>query len=157
MPTPKQLAAVRALKAAELEPILGRPVEATTIKITNVGDGLSKALALDPKQYALGEEVTCVVRGVVSKIEAVEVDPDDDSPTAPVNQSHTVKGHSVVVLTDAQAKKHDAAMKRQEAEWVRRVEESLGVDPIPGLEDAGTDDDEPADDEPGTPDPADAL
>lgn len=146
--TAKDIARVAALAKAELSPLLGRKVARSEVSLTNVGDGLSKAMAVRPAEYDLGDELTMVVRGKVAKITAVEVDPDDEDTE--VIRLHVVKGASVAVLTDAQAKRMDATLRRADEEWVKAHEEAKGIEKIEGWEDNAGDADP---DDPDGPDP----
>ena len=46
----------------------GTPVTKSAVKITKAGDGLSEALVVEPKALHMGDEVSYVVRGMVSQI-----------------------------------------------------------------------------------------
>lgn len=159
--TAKDLARVAKLVAAELAPLFGRTVVRTTLKLTNMGDGLSKAMAVRPAEYELDEEITFVGRGRVSKITTESVNPDD--PDEGVVRVHVVKGHSIVVLDDKAAKRMDKTLRTMDEEWVSQHEAAKGIEKIEGWEDpdAGDDADEPDDDDPpadpGPSDPADAI
>lgn len=53
---------------SHLAPFDGRPVVRTTIAVTNAGDGLSEALAVDPRELHHGERVFVVLECEVAKV-----------------------------------------------------------------------------------------
>lgn len=55
----------------------GREVIGTRIAITNAGDGLSKALAIEPQELHLGDKVYVVLEAEVAK---VTMQPVPDNP-----------------------------------------------------------------------------
>ena len=57
-----------ALAAPHLSPMEGRDVLRSTIKIVRTGDGLSAALAIEPREFHHGEKVYVVVECEVTNI-----------------------------------------------------------------------------------------
>ena len=57
-----------ALAATHLSPMEGRDVLRSTIKIVKTGDGLSEALAIEPREFHHGERVHVVVECLVTNI-----------------------------------------------------------------------------------------
>lgn len=152
----KDLAAAAALAdSSVLDDFDGREVVRTNIAITNAGDGLSAALAVQPQQLVLGQEVTIVLRGTVTKVGFVPAD-DDEPDDGPLVRVHTIRAGSSTILSEAAAKKVAGAISQQELAIKRAVEAARGIaplrnglvsvdDPTPG--EPGADDLDP-DDEP---------
>lgn len=73
----------------------GRDVLQSTIAITNAGDGLSKALAIAPTEFQLGDTVYVVLETEVSKVQYVEL-PD----TGSLKRVHTLKAGTATTVDD---------------------------------------------------------
>jgi len=56
-----------------LKPFENRDVVQATIKVTNAGDGLSEALAIEPVEYDVGETITVVLETVCTGVAYVPV------------------------------------------------------------------------------------
>lgn len=99
--------------APKLKAFDGRQVVATTIAVTQAGDGLSKALAIEPAEYHHGDRVFVVLETEVTKV-TFSPSKDDDSHLIRV---HTLRaGTSTIVDEDlvrdvlqAQARKNREA------------------------------------------------
>lgn len=129
-----------------LNPFDGRDVVRSTIKITNAGDGLSEAMAVDPTEYHHGQEVTIVMRGVVSRVGFDPVGDVDDEEGALV-RVHSIKAGTAVILDEAGEKKVAGALNRQADRIKRALEAAKGIDPLPGMSDtAEADGAEPGED-----------
>lgn len=63
--------------AEKLRKFEGREVQGTTIAIKNAGDGLSKALAIDPREFRTNETVYVVLECNVGPISFVPVKDTD--------------------------------------------------------------------------------
>lgn len=61
----------------DLQPFEGRDVLGTTIAVTQAGDGLSKAMSVDPVEIPLGAIVHVVLECEVSKIRHEEIKDTD--------------------------------------------------------------------------------
>ena len=61
---------------SDIKPFEGRTVEGTSIRVTNAGDGLSKALGIDPAEFRIGERVYVVLECDVAKIRYEPVKPE---------------------------------------------------------------------------------
>lgn len=97
----------------------GRDVLGTNVAITNAGDGLSKAMSVEPLELHLGETVYVVLECEVSK---VRFDPVKD--TQAVQRVHILKaGAATMVDGDLVAD----VLEEQE----RKIEEAAGVHRLP--------------------------
>lgn len=93
----------------------GREVVATSVQITNAGDGLSSALSIEPQEFSHGEIVCVVLRCEVSKVGFVPVKDTDR-----LTRVHTLRtGTATIVdpklvqdLLDQQQVKIDEAQGR---------------------------------------------
>lgn len=63
----------------QLKKFEGRPVQAVKAAITGAGDGLSKALAIEPREHRAGQDVYVVLKCKVGKIGHVPTDDAADS------------------------------------------------------------------------------
>ena len=99
----------------ELQPFDGHDVISTTIAVTNAGDGLSKALAIDPAEYHHGEKVFVVLETEVAK---VTFTPHKDDPDVLI-RVHTLKAGTSTIVD------HDLVkdVLTQQAEKNRKAEE----------------------------------
>lgn len=115
----------------------GADVLRTSVAITNAGDGLSQALAIQPQQLTLGDTVYVVLECRVQKIR-FEPAVDKDHPEDGLVRVHNLRAGratlvdrtTVVTALDAQADVIRRA--REEAEGIQR----LNTDPDPGSEPA---------------------
>lgn len=118
------LAAVEALSDFD-----GRTVGATTIKVTNAGDGLSEALKVDPTEFHLNDEVIVVLRTIVAKVEHHAMSPDDDFGS--LVRSHTLKATEATIVDRDLVE----VQLRQQADRIRKARETAaGVHPIPATD-----------------------
>ena len=102
-----------------LAPFEGKPVESATIAIRNTGDGLSKAMEVDPTELHHGQRVYVVLECEVDK---VRFDPLKDEET--LERVHVLKaGRATFVDADVVAEALDAQQ--------RRIEEAAGVQQLP--------------------------
>lgn len=107
----------------DLEPFEGRDVIGAKIKVTNAGDGLSQALAMDPVAYHHGAKVYVVLECLVSKVEHAEV-----KDTGALVRQHTFKAEGAVIV-DAELV---AGLVDQSKELIRkRKEEAQGIQTLP--------------------------
>lgn len=79
----------------EFEP--GKPVVKTGIKVTNAGDGLSNALAVDPQEFTTGDTVNVVLECVVAR---VEFEPIEDGSADHVRLHVLRAGTATIVDAD---------------------------------------------------------
>jgi hypothetical protein len=108
---------------ADLSPFEGRDVITTRIAITNAGDGLSEALAVEPNEMHLGETVYVVLECEVAKIRH---DPVKD--TDGLARVHTLKAGTGTIVDAGlvqdviadQARRNQLA--REQAEGVQRLD-----------------------------------
>ena len=106
-------------KLAEFD---GRSVVRTTISVTNAGDGLSKALSIDPQEFHHGDVVYVVLECEVSKVTHVPI--DKETPDVLIRQ-HTLRagtgtivdGGIVADYIDAQAAEISAAERHARGEF----------------------------------------
>lgn len=100
----------------KLKKFEGHDVLETSIAVTNAGDGLSAALAVDPQEFQIGEKVYVVLETEVSKIRH---EPLKDSPTN-FRRVHILKaGNATTVDSQLVAGVLD--------EQRRKLEEAAGV------------------------------
>jgi hypothetical protein len=72
----------------------GKDVVRTTISVSNAGDGLSEALAIDPQEFHHGDEVFVVIHG---EIDLVSHRPLKDAPTLLIREHRLKAGTSTIV------------------------------------------------------------
>jgi len=124
---------------ATLSKFEGREVASIAIIVRNTGDGLSEAVAVDPVELHVGDEVTVALRCVVEKI---RFDPIKD--TDALRRVQILKAGNATFLENEAV---DEALEDQ----LRRIETARGVQRLP------LDEDEPGDDEGGAGDPLRAV
>ena len=101
----------------------GREVIKATIAVTNAGDGLSKAMAVDPSAMDLGDKVYVVLECEVAKVTFTEVD-----DTAKLARNHSLKAGDATIVDEDLVREHLDAM-------AQRIEEAQGVHRLPLGED----------------------
>jgi hypothetical protein len=101
----------------------GREVIKSTIAVTNAGDGLSKAMGVDPSAMDLHDKVYVVLECDVSKVAFTEVD-----DTAKLARNHTLKAGAATIVDEDLVRDHLDAM-------AQRIEEAQGVHRLPLNED----------------------
>jgi len=116
----------------ELTPFENRDVASIAIIVRNTGDGLSEAVAVDPVELHVGDEVTVAMRCVVEKI---RFDPIKD--TDALRRVQILKAGEATFL---ESETVNSALDEQ----LQRIEASKGVQRLP-LD--GEDEDELGDDE----------
>lgn len=92
----------------------GRDVHSTTVSITNAGDGLSKAMKVEPTELHHEQTVHVVLECVVSKIRYDQVDDTDG-----LQRVHVLKAGRATIIDAALVK---AALDEQET----KIDEALG-------------------------------
>lgn len=103
-----------------LQPFDGRDVLKATIAITNAGDGLSEALAVEPKEYHLGDRVYVVLETTVDKVRFADAGKDGDG----LIRLHTLKaGRATIVSGDVV---RDVLDEQQQ-----RIERARGILQLP--------------------------
>lgn len=70
-----------------------RDVLQAAIKVTNAGDGLSQALAIEPVEYHLGDTVYLVIEAEVSKVNYEEL-----RDTGALKRVHTFKAGTATLV-----------------------------------------------------------
>jgi hypothetical protein len=127
-------------EAVVLTPFDGRAVLGTGVSIQNAGDGLSKAMKVDPKELHHDQEVTIAVRCVVKK---VRFDPVED--TEGLLRVHVLKAGSATIIDDKLVADAITAMEL-------KIEEAAGVQRLPlaenGAGEGDGDDEQKKDGEP---------
>lgn len=94
-----------------LSPFEGRDVLATRVAITRAGDGLSKAMEVDPDELVLGDVVTVVLECTVDR---VRFEPIKDVDA--LVRVHTLRaGTATIVGRELVADALDAQQRRLEA------------------------------------------
>ena len=97
----------------------GRDVLQSTIKVTNAGDGLSEALAIEPVEMHLGEKRYLLIEAEVSKVNYEEL-----KDTGTLRRVHTLRA-GVATLVD-----EEFAADMLDAQRVA-IEEAKGITRIP--------------------------
>lgn len=133
-----------AAAAVDLGQFDDRDVRSTTIAITNAGDGLSKAMKVDPKLMHLGEKVYVVLECEVAKVRFDPIEKDG----ADLQRVHVLRA-GIATIVDGKL------VKRALEDQVARIEKArdeetgaqrlgLGFDPLDpdGKGDAAADDDD---------------
>lgn len=130
-------------KLADFE---GVQVLRTQVAITNAGDGLSKAMAVDPLELHLGRTVHVVLECIVQKVQHVPTNADD--PAEGVARVHVLKaGRASLVDGDAVRDVLDS-----QADRILRAKEAAA-----GIQRLSIEADEDEDPDPdGEPDPDEA-
>lgn len=96
------------VKMASLGEFEGARVTASSVKITNAGDGLSAAMKIDPVAYSRHQRVVIVLDCEVKRVEF-----DDGDMSDAVTRVHVLKaGTAVVVPRDLVAKMLDEQAER---------------------------------------------
>lgn len=123
MATDPALDAAAAQATGKLTPFDGKPVVRTTISITQAGDGLSDALAIDPEEFHHGERVVVVLDCHVGKVVLRPLSKDVENML--VREHVLVAGTSTIIdaqlveeLLTEQAAKIEAA--KSDAERAKR-------------------------------------
>lgn len=112
----------------ELGEFDGRPVRSTGIRITNAGDGLSKALAVDPKVMYHRDQVYVVLETEVTNVAFPPFNTDDDG----VIRLHTLKAGRATIVD---AELVSDVLEAQQ----RRLDEAAGKLSLPFAADERTD------------------
>lgn len=110
-------------KGKELSPFDDRDVLATAVIIRNTGDGLSKEMKIDPREFHHGERVTIALDCVVDKVRFDEI-PDTEG----LMRVHVFKAGTGTVIPSSIVKKY-----LDESE--RKIERAKGIERLP---DTGT-------------------
>lgn len=105
--------------AEQLSDFEGRHVGLSRVAITNAGDGLSKALAIDPMELSLGDMVYVVLETEVSKIRFDESKDGDD-----LTRVHVLKAGTATLVDEDLVRDH---LDRQ----AQRIEQAQGVHRLP--------------------------
>lgn len=116
----------------QLAPFEGRDVLQTSIKVTNAGDGLSDAMAVDPDEYHLGDTVHVVLECIVGRVDYVQINGVDA-----LRRVHTLKAGTATVV-DAELVKDVLDAQRL------AIEKAKGVARLPFV---GDGEEEPTDDD----------
>lgn len=99
----------------------GRPIRKVTVAVTNAGDGLSKALKVDPRNMEPGEDIYVVLRTRLAKDNYVFVQGRDGEDGSEVDLVYTlsagdatiVDGDLVKQLVDDQAERIQLAYEEE--------------------------------------------
>lgn len=112
-----------------------REVIKSTIAVTNAGDGLSKAMSVDPQAMDLGDKVYVVLECEVAKVTFTEID-----DTKKLARNHTLRAGGATLVDEDLVRDHLDSM-------AERIEQAQGVHRLPLEEDGEPD--EGGDGEPG--------
>jgi len=102
------------VKMANLGLFEGSPVTTAKVKVTSAGDGLSKAMVVEPVAYKKGDRVVIVLDCVVRRVEFEDGDMNGD-----VCRVHVFKAGQAIVI-DRQLV---AEMLAEQAERIRQAED----------------------------------
>lgn len=102
------------VKMANLGTFEGSPVTTSKVKVTSAGDGLSKAMTVEPVAYKKGDRVVIVLDCVVRRVEFEDGDINGD-----VCRVHVFKAGQAVVI-DRQLV---AEMLEEQAERIKQAED----------------------------------
>lgn len=114
-----------------LTPFEGRDVIQATIRVTKAGDGLSKALGVDPQEFHHGQRVTVVLDTIVGGIDHLPIKDTDC-----LNRRHTLEAEAATIIDrdlvsaalDSQAERIQLA--KEASQGVQRLD--LTGDPAEG-------------------------
>lgn len=110
-----------------LTPFDGKPVLRTTISVTNAGDGLSEAMAIDPRELHHGEVVHVVLECEVAK---VRFDPIKDAPDH-LTRVHQLRAGTATIVDAAMVQD---VLDRQRLAIEKAKEAAAGIARLPGTE-----------------------
>lgn len=111
------LAEALATPVAKLTDFDGHTVANTTIKVTGAGDGLSKAMQIEPREYHHGETVNVVIECEVSQVGFVPV-----SDTELLSRVHTLRAQTATIVDASVVADVLDEQKRLNAEHEARIE-----------------------------------
>lgn len=94
-----------------LTPFEGRDVVQTTIRVTNAGDGLSEALAVDPVEMHHGERRYLLIEAEVTRVHYDEV-----KDTDVLRRVHTLRAGAATLVSADFALEAIAEQKRKNLE-----------------------------------------
>lgn len=113
-----------------LDPFEGQPVIASAVALRKTGDGLSKALEMEPQQFELGEVIGFVGLAVVRKVGYKTVVTAEDC----LSRVHDADATEVMFIPSADADELLGDFRRKVAEWAdakqRELEEAEGIQRI---------------------------
>lgn len=115
---------------SKLHEFEGRDVLQSSVKIVKAGDGLSKAVAVEPTEFAIGDEVYVVLHAVVTK---VHYEPLSDTGT--LRRVHTLSTETATSVAP------EFAWEVIEQQRIA-IERAAGVERLPLGDDDGEADDE---------------
>ena len=121
----------QAVQHSTLTPFDGRTVASASLAITNAGDGLSQALAVEAREFHIGDVVDVLIRCEVTKVGHLEI-----KDTDLLNRVHTLKA-GVGTIVDAEFAETaivEQQRKNDEAKGVLSLD--LDADGEPAAEDA---------------------
>lgn len=122
-PAKKAAAAPPPAPALALTDFEGDPVVQSRVKVTRAGDGLSSALAVEPRKWHRGDRVTLILDAEVTEVNHKGL--TKDTPDVLVRVHTLVAGTCTIV--DAGNEVIDALLEAQRV----KVEEHQGVHRIP--------------------------
>lgn len=106
-----------------LAPFEGKPVLSASVSVTNAGDGLSNALAVEPIEMHVGETGIIALEYEVAK---VRFDPIKDTPG--LQRVHILRAGTATFIDE---KTVAMALEQQKA----RIEAAAGIFHLPGIAD----------------------
>lgn len=123
---PDSTAAAALADVSALSAFDGKPVLRTAIKVTKAGDGLSEALAIDPREMHHGEIVHVVLE---CKVGRVQFDPVKGA------EDHLVRTHVLVadVATIVAGELVDEVVDAQRRKIIAAKEAAAGISSLPGM------------------------
>lgn len=124
---------IAAMVDAKLTPFEGKDVVRATMAVVGAGDGLSKAMALDPMEIPEGTSVTIVIRGVVEEVSYKKI--SKDTPKL-LGRKHKIVAGTATFLDNALVAKaldeqdEKIRVAKEKAHGVERLAAADGSDPV---------------------------
>lgn len=118
------MAKAKAALDHKLTPFEGRDVARATMKIMKAGDGLSDAMSLDPMELHHGEEVYCVIKGTVAKVNFPPISGADGL----LSREHVIHAEEIAIVAPDEV---EALLDRERERILKLKEEAAGVQRLP--------------------------
>lgn len=119
----------------------GRKVIRSPMRITGAGDGLSEALAIDPRKLNVGDRVVFVMEGILTGVNHVVAKGyESDEPDAPLWRVQTVRAGAATIVdvnSSGDATTVEELLKVQKVRIQRARDEAAGTSDLgttPGVD-----------------------
>lgn len=99
----------------------GRDVIASSIAVRNAGDGLSKAMKVEPEAYHIGDKVFVVLECEVANVAHEPI--DKDAPRGPQRRKHVLRAGTATLVDETLVKDvlEEQRLKIEQAEGIERL------------------------------------